>query len=288
MGATADGGRTVNGPCPARGSVRPVAAFLALALGGTWSYDLVVGWWLDGWDRPWVGDLRILGPTAAAVVVTGATAGRAGLEDLWRATTRWRVGLRWYAVALLGVPACYAVAVLVTPGAEAAFDPPSASLLLLYPLLIPAAAVLGGPLLEEPGWRGFLLPHLLALTTPARASVVVGLVWAAWHATQYLDPDFADSNGGRSPLAVGSFVVTAVSVSVVITWVFLRTGGSILIAVLVHNGVNVTQAATNDFFPGFDASPVRVATAFTLLALGVAAATSRTLGAAPTTARAGR
>ncbi len=197
MGATADGGRTVNGPRPARGSVRPVAAFLALALGGTWSYDLVVGWWLDGWDRPWVGDLRILGPTAAAVVVTGATAGRAGLEDLWRATTRWRVGLPWYAVALLGVPACYAVAVLVTPGAEAAFDPPSASLLLLYPLLIPAAAVLGGPLFEEPGWRGVLLPHLLALTTPVRASVVVGLVWAAWHATQYLDANFEADPGLR-------------------------------------------------------------------------------------------
>jgi membrane protease YdiL (CAAX protease family) len=260
------------------GQTRPVVAFLVLALGLTWTFDVVVGWWLNGWDLPFVGAARDLGPAVSAIVVTAVTRGRSGVKSLGRATIRWRVKPRWYVFTLVAVPTCYAGAVLSTPGAVAAYEQPATGLLLAYPLLVPAAALIGGPVLEEPAWRGFLLPRLLAFRSPAAASMIVGVIWAGWHATEYLDPSFAQSNGGRGPAAVAGFVITAVSVSILLTWVVAHTGGSVFLAILAHNSVNVAQAITGDLLPGFDASPMRTAAAFGGLALLVLTTTRGRLG----------
>lgn len=262
-----------------RPSARSVSVFVVLALGATWAYDLVVGWRLGGWDLPLVGAVRDLGPVLAAVLVLGVTGGRGALADLARSVVAWRFPLRWYVVALVVVPACYLVPVLTAPGALAAVSAPAPGLLLLYPVLVVVAAVVGGPLLEEPGWRGFLLPALLARRWhPVAAGVAVGLVWAAWHATQYLDDGFAESNGGRGVTAVSCFVAAAVAVSVLMTWVAAGTRGSVLAAVLLHNAVNVTQAIASDVLPGFDPAPWREAVGFVAAALVVVVATRGRLG----------
>jgi hypothetical protein len=45
-----------------------------------------------------------------------------------------------------------------------------------------------GPLAEELGWRGFLLPRFLNKYSPLLASVIAGLVWAAWHSEVFFSP----------------------------------------------------------------------------------------------------
>ncbi len=95
--------------------------------------------------------------------------------------------------------------------------------------------LLGGSLGEEVGWRGFLLPALLKKMSPLAASVVLGVVWGLWHLPIDLAAGFALQGVG----AVLARVVYAVPVSILFTWFFLRSGGSMLVALLVHTSINV-------------------------------------------------
>jgi uncharacterized protein len=92
------------------------------------------------------------------------------------------VGLRWYVFALLGVPLIMLVGTMVysmdLPNL-AAFGGPS--YLPSYLVSFALVTVLGGPLLEEGGWRGFALPSMERLHGPLLASLILGVLWALWH-----------------------------------------------------------------------------------------------------------
>jgi membrane protease YdiL (CAAX protease family) len=102
-----------------------------------------------------------------------------------------------------------------------------------------ATALYGGPLGEEPGWRGFALPRLQAVLSPLLASVVVGLGWAAWHLPLQLRGAYEESMGLGSWGVVTRFA-SQVAVSVIFTWVFNRSGGSLLVVVILHTSLNNT------------------------------------------------
>lgn len=95
--------------------------------------------------------------------------------------------------------------------------------------------LLGGSLGEEIGWRGFLLPALLRRMSPLAASVVVGVVWGLWH----LPVDLTAGFGLQGIGAVVARVIFAVPLSILFTWFFLRSGGSMLVALLLHTSINV-------------------------------------------------
>ena len=124
------------------------------------------------------------GPFLAALVVLAITNGKSGVGGLLRRMVRWRVGLRWYAVALL-LPAALALAATVLNVLLGAPVPSSAELggwsglLLVFfvSLLIPG---LGGAW-EEPGWRGFALPRLQSGRSALFASLILGVLIAGWH-----------------------------------------------------------------------------------------------------------
>jgi membrane protease YdiL (CAAX protease family) len=103
------------------------------------------------------------GPCLAAVILNGVTEGSAGIAELLRRITLWRVGLRWYLFALVGIPAITVLGAVVLPGVQATFQMPGLSLLLTYPISFIVSLVIGGQLGEEPGWRGFALPRLQRL-----------------------------------------------------------------------------------------------------------------------------
>lgn len=94
--------------------------------------------------------------------------------------------------------------------------------------------VFGGPLGEELGWRGFLLPKLLCSRSPFGASLVVGFWWALWHAPI----DFAQ---GFVVSGLGGFLARQVWVlplAILFTWVTVRAGGSLLPAIAFHTVIN--------------------------------------------------
>ena len=114
----------------------------------------------------------------ALAVVTAYADGIAGLRDLLRRLFRWRVGIRWYLVVFLGMPALLVGSGVLSAwlsGQPFKFEQGHKPL-ALYPVLI-SLVLDPGPLGEELGWRGFALPRLLHNRSAATGSVIVGLIW---------------------------------------------------------------------------------------------------------------
>jgi membrane protease YdiL (CAAX protease family) len=256
----------------------PLVSFFVLAYAISWTYVLV---FLVAWPLPdtIVTDTpELLGPVVAGFVMTAVVSGRAGVGQLLRRFVLWRVRTIWYVFALLGLPALYFASVALVPGAIASFKAPALSMALLYPVLFLVVMILDGPLLEEPGWRGFALPRLQQRWGPLGGTVILGILWATWHAPQYLTPTFSAANGGLSASGVIVFLVDVVAFSVIITWAFNHTRASLLIAILLHTSINFTQALTSDLFPAAAYNEVAPAAVFSLAALVIIVATRGRLG----------
>ena len=103
-----------------------------------------------------------------------------------------------------------------------------------------------GPLGEELGWRGYALPRLLRRFTPFIASLVLGVIWGLWHF-----PSFFMSGVPQSSLSISLFLPGAVCLSVLVTWLFIHTNGSVLITVMFHFMVDVSLEAFGTPFPPF-------------------------------------
>ena len=190
-----------------------------------------------------------LGPIASAFVVTAVTDGRPGVRTWTGRLRRWRVAGRWYVLALLGVPVAMLVAGTVFSGGD-----------VRAPTLFAVAAYLPGLALqmlttglgEEPGWRDFALPRLQHRLGPLRAVFVLGPIWGVWHLPLFLTDwgGWPDAHWSR-PLV---FLVFCVAFSVVMSWVFNRTGESLPIAMLTHVSVNnFASIFWADMFPSLDA-----------------------------------
>lgn len=195
--------------------------------------------------------LGVFAPLIAALVTTALYEGGARIKTLLRRFLIWRVGLRWYLFVLLW-PALLSLVksgAAVLLGAKApnfaelpffqlypyAAEMRSVPLAVLISIIFVQQALFSSPLGEEPGWRGYALPKLQARWGMLGASVVLGALWAIWH----LPLNFVqgDSRQGAFSLwlPIGMVVVT-----IVYTWVFRHTQGSLLLAVLFHNAMNVT------------------------------------------------
>jgi uncharacterized protein len=96
------------------------------------------------------------------------------------------------------------------------------------------STLLGGPLGEEPGWRGFALPRLQRLMQPWKASVLLGILWACWHLPLFLSSEWTSST-------IPQFVLILVGLSVVMAFVFNLSGQNVLVAICLHAMFNTTS-----------------------------------------------
>jgi membrane protease YdiL (CAAX protease family) len=182
----------------------------------------------------------LVGPTLVAFVLTAKLDGRAGIRQLLRRYVLWQVGIRWYVFIIL-MPL-----VVLTLGACIFFGPePLAALAQKWPQvlaqylpLIVIGALLGGPLGEEPGWRGFALPRMQDRMGPVPASLLLGALWGSWHLVGF----FGGWLGAFTVPAFLGVVLGGMAGSVIVTWVFNHTQGSILIAILLHGASNAAIA----------------------------------------------
>jgi len=180
----------------------------------------------------------------AAVAMAALTGGTVGVRDLVRRMLRWRVGARWYATALL-LPG--AICVLVTGlhvalGGTAAFG---VTLSLDAALAYLAYGVGFFLLTEETAWRGFALPRLQAGRSALSASLILGLLWGLWHA-----PLFGIAGSAQASMPFGGFLLLIVAQSIMTTWLYNNTGGSVLLAALFHAATDATYAYTGTVLVG--------------------------------------
>jgi len=180
------------------------------------------------------------GPSVAGLVMTGLVYGRAGFRNLLTRMTRWRVGARWYALALLTAPLLVTATLLALSLTSPEFLPgiftsDDKVTLVLFGI---GWGLVGGGLLEELGWTGFAVPTLLRQRHGVLATgLFVGVLWGLWH---FLITFWASgtasgalSLAGFLP-AVLFYVGSLPAYRVLMVWVYDRTGESMLLAMLMH------------------------------------------------------
>ena len=180
------------------------------------------------------------GPSVAGLVMTGLVYGREGFRNLLARMRRWRVGARWYALALLTAPLLVTATLLALSLTSPEFLPgiftsDDKVRLLLFGI---GWGLVGGGLLEELGWTGFAVPTLLRQRHGVLATgLFVGVLWGLWH---FLITFWASgtSSGALSLAgflpAVLFYVGSLPAYRVLMVWVYDRTGESMLLAMLMH------------------------------------------------------
>ncbi len=225
----------------------PLFFFFLIAYAGSWiiSIPYVLSVWriLPG-DytivfilKPWVG------PTLAAIIMTSITEGKAGLLRLWDRLRQWRAGWQWYLFILVGIPALLLLGIILQPGMLASFHGLTSRLLVSYPVTF-VVVFFGVALPEEIGWRGFALPRMQPRYGPLWGTLLLGVLWGFWHVLYFLTPDQGGGPGSSFATFLTNFpifLLMAIALAIIFTWVFNHTGGSIFISTLLHASIDTPQ-----------------------------------------------
>lgn len=174
------------------------------------------------------------GPTVAAFAVVARFGGGAGLRHWLACCLNWRVGWRWFALAFLAPPVVILCALAIHAGLGGAIDTPPA--LTNIPMAIEnfgLVLLIGGPLGEEFGWRGYAMPALTARMNWRTASLVIGVFWGLWHL-----PLFFMAGTAQSQMPIAIFLLNILAGSVLFGWLFVRTRASVLPALIMHMSLN--------------------------------------------------
>jgi membrane protease YdiL (CAAX protease family) len=177
------------------------------------------------------------------LVATYVDGGKKQLVELLRSLLIVNVETRWWLYALF-LPLCYSTLGLVTfaiiHGGLGSFE---ISGLLLYVSPIVLLALTTGPIGEEFGWRGFLLPKLLQQYTPFAASVLLGVIWSLWHLPLYIDEVFGTLAQGLL------FTFMVIAFSILMTHLFLHSRKSLLLIIVFHWTINISPQIIRGMFP---------------------------------------
>jgi membrane protease YdiL (CAAX protease family) len=198
-------------------------------------------------------------PGIVAVALTARDAGAAGVRQLVAPAFRWRVQARWYVFASTYVVCVKLAAALVHRVVLGEWPRFGTDPLWLIPLAIAFSTPFQAG--EEIGWRGYALPRLAGRMGLRWAGIVLGVIWALWHIPQFY---IATSDAYGQSFAV--YAAEVVALSVAMTWLWARTGGSLLLVMLVHSAVNNSKDIVPAAQPGstnvwgLDVSPVALIT----------------------------
>jgi len=178
-----------------------------------------------------------IGPTLAAFLITAFTEGKLGVKALWRRFWNRYLSFKWLLVTLLCYEALRLAANLVARAIDGQpypiFDT-STPLWMIIPLFI--GAFISSGMGEEFGWRGYVLPRLQAKWNALTSSIVLGLLWAAWHIPAFIIPNV-------SPLYQRNFwewLPMVLLYTFIFTWIFNNSKGSVLAAALLHAAMNTS------------------------------------------------
>jgi membrane protease YdiL (CAAX protease family) len=245
----------------------PIPAFFMLTFVLAWSIWLPLG--LLSPENYVLSLPGAWAPTVSALILLRLSEGREGVGRFLKKALHWRVGVQWYLVVLFGIAVIAYLAIgagilLGIPAPEVSL--PSGLPREALPIIFLINIFVGGPLAEDIGWRGYILPKLRERMSAWTASLVIGIVWAFWHLPYFIFPGWR-SVVGHTPFFW--FALLTTGWSVLFAWVYVNTE-SILMPVLFHAAINTTlgslgvlgQSSGNLF-------PLMLNTLFTWVAVGV-------------------
>jgi hypothetical protein len=190
---------------------------------------------------PEASQLGALSSSLAAIVLVLVEGRKGGLRELLGRFLIWRVGLRWWAIALFfavipSVAGLYLFDLLGGPPVDWSGLPPLYTVVPMF-IFLTIAAGIG----EEFGWRGFVLPRLQNRYNALVSSLIIGVMWAIWHIPQFfIEGTFQHDLGSQAGLlpAFLTYSVFLIVSSIWFTWVFNNTRGSVLMAAVMHGASN--------------------------------------------------
>jgi membrane protease YdiL (CAAX protease family) len=185
--------------------------------------------------------------TLAAIVISSIYSNRQKVGDMMIPITFWRVGIIWYLIALGLWPLIILVGNVIAHALNMPLSSipawPNRTLLIAIAEYFVWFFLFGGPLNEEPGWRGFAMPRLQGLFSPLVASLILGTLWGLWHVPLHLMGFYY---GG----AWGAIIrVQEIPRAILFTWIYNRTKGSLFLAILFHAAVNTAGFFLPRSFP---------------------------------------
>jgi membrane protease YdiL (CAAX protease family) len=206
----------------------------------------VLGWtsWEgNSWNnyKTMLGLLGSLGPAISALIMTYVLKGKTEVKLLLKRVLQWKVNIVWW---LIGLYSWWLLCSLLSLVLNISDINKITFTFLISLINIPAMIfVLQLPLLvgmfgEEVGWRGFALPELLDRFNPVAASLILALPWIFWHTPLAV---FQEWRGNTSLLDFFlNYFLLIVPLTLIFTWFFQKTKGSLLLIILLHKSFNLT------------------------------------------------
>jgi membrane protease YdiL (CAAX protease family) len=190
-------------------------------------------------------------PTLAAVIVTWQIKGRDGVRALLKKLLIARVRLGWYVFAIFGIAVMAVIAVMlyntfgngpVVPILSKNAPPFSGPLQMILTIVV-MYIIVGLVNGEELAWRGFALPRLQTKYNALISSLILGVIWTLFHLPLF----FTATGSSQAEISFVSFLISTVSITVLYTWMYNNTRGSVLLAYLFHAAANTwTQVFSID------------------------------------------
>ncbi len=182
--------------------------------------------------------LGVYGPSISGIITTLLFDRLSGILNLFKKLIIWKVSFVNYLYLLL-LPIVF---VIVGIGIYDLFIGPIGKFdqngFFTIPTIL-LAGLFAGPLGEELGWRGFLLPEFQKIFTNLKSALIIGIIWFIWHIPLFWAP-FGTLVSGSSLtiLPILTYFLMLISLSIIITWLVISSRGSVLIAILFHLSIN--------------------------------------------------
>src|SRR5215212_2286830 len=214
----------------------PIIAFFVLAYALAWIIESPLVFLTDSVSDTQGLVIVILAsnvPSAVAIMLTAIAFGRGALRKLLCRLLIWRVNPIWYLVVFLGPVAltgCVGGLNVLMGGPALSLGKPLLGVAIVLAFSIFPGSALG----EEIGWRGYVLPRLQSRMSALSAALLIAPIWGLWHLPLWLTGDPV-----KTPTFYVAFFASVFPMSVLLTWVYNSTGGSLLMVVILHATVNL-------------------------------------------------
>ncbi len=233
----------------------PLLSYFVLAFAVAWAFEIPLAAAKSGWlptAPPFaIHYLAAFGPMVAALIVSASTHGVSSVRELLNGLLKWRIGPGWAMTAALSPLAMFGAAGIA--GRLTAGEWPNLALLGEVDYL-PYLGVAGATVLwlvtfglgEEVGWRGYALPRLQERYGALKASLLLALPWSLWHLPAFLYKDTYVQMGLITGLPM--LLVSLLAASVVHTWLYNNTRGSLLAVIAFHGTFDLLSASNASSF----------------------------------------
>lgn len=239
-------------------SFKKTYTFLFLTLVWSWTFWIVgLEHLKEGINQETIGKFLtffftgVYGPSLSAIATALLYEGRSGVSDLIKKLFVWKVPVENYLLVLF-LPLIF---VILGIGLYALFIGDVGSFDITAFLSIPAilwAGFYAGPLGEELGWRGFLLPEFQKKFSNLKSAIIIGIIWFVWHIPLFWAPFGTLVSGGPlSLIPLLTYFLMLICLSIIVSWLVINSRGSVLIAILFHLSINAGIALL--FFPELNA-----------------------------------